>query len=281
MHVAAVGECTLDRYENRGMSSVGGISLNFAVSALAAGADRVSIISRLGDDEAGAEIERVIARTALDRSHLERKDGRTASQRILLEDGGERVFPAGGYDAGVLAGFTLSQPTLELLARVDVVAIPVFAQLFPLVRPVIETRTLGRFRVADLLDGGDLGDALEDVEPLADAFDVLFISGDAHTIERLAPLTETQDALIVVTLGAMGSCAIVRGERSFVPAVALAPNELVDTTGCGDAFQGAFTVHYVRHGDVRAALHAGASAAARVAKCIGALTYYDPSPAAP
>jgi fructoselysine 6-kinase len=44
----------------------------------------------------------------------------------------------------------------------------------------------------------------------------------------------------------------------------------VDSTGCGDAFQAAFTVNYFRDGIVAAALHQGAIQAARVLNHFGA-----------
>ena len=55
-----------------------------------------------------------------------------------------------------------------------------------------------------------------------------------------------------------------------VPAVPVPADECVDTTGCGDAFQAAFTVEYFTHGDAAAALHVGSQAAAEVIRHVGA-----------
>ena len=53
---------------------------------------------------------------------------------------------------------------------------------------------------------------------------------------------------------------------------ALEVDNLIDTTGCGDAFQAAFTVSYFRDGDIAAALFRGANQAARVLKHFGAFS---------
>ena len=46
--------------------------------------------------------------------------------------------------------------------------------------------------------------------------------------------------------------------------------KIVDTTGCGDAFQAAFTVSYFKDGDIRKALKAAAQQAAKVIQHYGA-----------
>jgi len=61
----------------------------------------------------------------------------------------------------------------------------------------------------------------------------------------------------------------MKGQSLQQPAV---PVELpVDSTGCGDAFQSAFTVSYWRDHDVRRALRCGAEQAARVIQHLGAV----------
>ncbi len=68
----------------------------------------------------------------------------------------------------------------------------------------------------------------------------------------------------------MGSCALVRGTRTRVPATPVPLAECVDTTGCGDAFQAAFTVEYLRSHRIETALCAGARRAALVIRHLGA-----------
>lgn len=269
MRIAAVGECTIDRYLDLGVSRVGGISLNFAVHARATGAEYVSLVSCTGDD-AGAEMVRAtLAAAGVDATRVRQRHGHTASQVIQLAAGGERLFPPGGYDPGVLADVRLDEDDLAWLHTVDVIAIPVFRQLLPLVAPVIELPAVTAVRVADLLDGADLGESLEGIDALLDRFDVLFISGAESLAESLLPRSRGARSVIVVTHGAKGSSALVHGERHVAPAEFVPLEECVDSTGCGDAYQAAFTVSYARNRDVPAAMRAGAHQAARVIRYLG------------
>ena len=61
MRIAAVGECTIDRYLDLGVTRVGGISLNFAVHARHAGAEYVALVSCTGADAAASMVRRALA----------------------------------------------------------------------------------------------------------------------------------------------------------------------------------------------------------------------------
>lgn len=271
MRIAAVGECTIDRYLDLGVTRVGGISLNFAVHARHAGAEYVALVSCTGADAAASMVRRALATADVEATWMHQRPGATASQDIQLAAGGERHFPPGGYAPGVLADFRLGEREWALLRDVDVIAIPVFRQLMPLVEPIIVARDLSAMRVADLLDGADLGDALQGLDALLDTFELLFISGDEAMVERLLPRSRGTRSVIVVTHGGAGSSALVKGARHVAPAELVPPDECVDSTGCGDAYQAAFTVAYARDRDVPAAMRAGAKRAARVIRHLGAV----------
>jgi hypothetical protein len=100
---------------------------------------------------------RALATADVEATWMHQRPGATASQDIQLAAGGERHFPPGGYAPGVLADFRLGEREWALLRDVDVIAIPVFRQLMPLVEPIIVARDLSAMRVADLLDGADPG----------------------------------------------------------------------------------------------------------------------------
>src|SRR5215216_4499104 len=124
MRVAAVGECTIDRYLDAGVERVGGISLNFAVNARRAGAEQVGLVSCTGSDAGAAHVRSRLAAAGIDATRLGSLPGRTASQEIRLLAGGERMFPPGGYDPGVLADFRLQQTDLDYLREADIIAVP-------------------------------------------------------------------------------------------------------------------------------------------------------------
>ena len=94
------------------------------------------------------------------------------------------------------------------------------------------------------------------------ALDLAFFSGDEETVKRLEPLAAHSECQIVVTLGAGGSLAFTASEPVFQPALEV--GNLVDTTGCGDAFQAAFSLSYFQNGHISAALRRGAEQAAQM-----------------
>jgi fructoselysine 6-kinase len=195
------------------------------------------------------------------------RPGATARQDILLAPGGERIFPPGGYTLGVLDGFRLDDAAAEFVSGHDVIACALFTQLEPLFAQVLALPSEAR-RVADFLDLSDYGCDPGIVERYAEQLTIAFVSGDRALAERLRPLARATRCQIVVTLGAEGSLALVRGEPLYQPAAPV--SHVVDTTGCGDAFQAAFTVAYLRTGDTARALRAGAEQAALVTQHLGA-----------
>jgi fructoselysine 6-kinase len=107
--------------------------------------------------------------------------------------------------------------------------------------------------------------------------DVAYIGGTADMAADLARIARASPrGIVVLTLGGEGSIAFV-GDRSCAQE-ALPLEKVVDTTGCGDAFQAGFTATYVRTGDVRAALRAGAEMGRAAARHYGGTPDLDEHP---
>jgi fructoselysine 6-kinase len=268
LQIVCVGEITVDRYLDLGRDLAGGISLNFAVNARRSGAARVGLVSATGDDPGGALARARLAHAGVEHHHVRTLPGPTGRQEIHLLPGGERLFPTGGYHPGVLADLRLSDEDMVYIRTFDLAVVPVFRQIEHLARQVLEDHAFAGRRAADFLDGADLGPGLHDLAAYLPHLDLAFVSGDAATVEALAPLARSFRGMIVVTLGASGSVALRGDERFAQPAVPVP--EPLDTTGAGDAFQAAFAVAYFGGGDVRRALFAGAERAAQVIRHYGA-----------
>jgi fructoselysine 6-kinase len=266
--VVCVGEITIDRYLDLGRDTVGGISLNVAVNARRCGAGRVGLVSCVGDDAGGALARAKLSREGVEAAHVSTLPGATARQDIRMLPGGERLFPPGGYHSGVLADLRLTPADIAYVRGFDLAVVPIFRQIEHIARAVLEDAAFAGRRAADFLDGSDLGAGLRGIEAYLPHLDLAFVSGDATAVEMLAPIARESRTLIVVTLGAEGSVALSGAERVFQPA-APAPDP-VDTTGAGDAFQAAFALAYLAHGDIRRALAAGAKRAAQVIGHYGA-----------
>ena len=260
MRIVSVGECTIDHYLDLDKRFVGGIALNFAVHAKRCGAEEVALVSCAGVGDA-ARIRQSLAAEAVDATYVAAKPGLSARQDIRLRPGGERIFPPGGYSPGVLDGFQLDEGAAQFVCAHDVIACALFSQVEPLFAQVLALPTEAR-RVADFLDLLDYTGPTEITERYTDYLSIAFISGDLALAERLRPLSRASRCLMVITLGAGGSLALVNGEPLYQAAIPVA--RVVDTTGCGDAFQAAFTVAFVRSGNAARALRAGAEQAALV-----------------
>jgi sugar/nucleoside kinase (ribokinase family) len=266
MKIASVGETTIDVYTDLEQEYVGGISLNFAVQSKRCGAEEVSLVSCIGANQS-ARILAKLDQERVDASHVGIAAGATASQRIELDRDGERIFPPGGYDPGVLAEWWPDDSDLHFLQSRDVLVSACFLQVEPLFRQVMDLSFDG-WRIADFLDLSDYDRDIRLIEQQIDRLTIAFVSGDEKMVEKLRNVSRKRATLIVVTLGSKGSVAITDGITLHEPAVQV--DRCIDSTGCGDAFQAAFTVSYWRERNIQRALEAGAHQAAKAIQHFGA-----------
>lgn len=260
--IAAVGEVCADLYEGDSRVFLGGISGNFARCAAEAGA-RASVFAAVGDDELGRALTALLGATRV-ASRVRVLPGATAVQRIRIAPDGERVFC--GFDAGVVADYTLTTDELAALARFDAVAVPLAPETE---RVVAQLATAGgqRALVGDVSRDSAGDDLCAWLAPRLPALAIAFVGGTAEDLEPLRALSERARALVVLTAGAAGAWALASGRVLHQPTVA---ERVIDTTGCGDAFQAAFAVRHLTGASLDVALHAGARAAALVAAKRGA-----------
>jgi len=269
MKIVSIGETTADYYPNIDKTLVGGISLNFAVQAKRCGAGFVSLVSGVGRDEIGRLILDYLSQEQVDHSHVTVLDGKTGYCEIIVLDNGERYFPPNSYQQNVLANYKPSAADLAFIQQHDILVsrydISYTKSTF---NTVMQTLDFHGKRVADFGDWFDYNGRHPQIFPYLNQIDLAFISGDEETVETFLPLSQTVKAQIVVTLGEKGSVALVNGDvirQSIIPV-----DTIVDTTGCGDAFQAAFTVNYFKNGDLKAALQAGAENASKTLQHFGA-----------
>jgi sugar/nucleoside kinase (ribokinase family) len=80
-------------------------------------------------------------------------------------------------------------------------------------------------------------------------------------------------SIVIVTLGAKGAMVSVEGTIHRVPAYE--PQRLIDPTGAGDAFIGAFLAEYARGENCAWCSHVGSAAASLVVEGIGPTSFGD------
>jgi sugar/nucleoside kinase (ribokinase family) len=253
--IVAMTVCTVDGYPDQGIECVGGNSLNFATQCRRSGVEHVSLVGGVGMDDYGTVVLDHLRGEGIDVSHVHRLDGATATNKLYVTDNGERFEKPGSWNGGVYETFRLSDDDWDFVNQHDIVATtcgdPNFAQ-------ALERVDAGRGFVVDFMHIHDYDTMAANTERIS----IIFMNGDREVVARVKPIAEQGQALLVVTMDAAGSIAL-RGEETFFQQ-ALPVARVVDTTGCGDAYQAAFTVSWFRTGDVQQAMAAGAEAASLV-----------------
>jgi fructoselysine 6-kinase len=277
MRLACVGDVGTDNYTNLGLRKPGGIAFNVAYNASVCGL-AVSVVTAIGTDPEGDTLAQLLPTLGVDVSAVRRLAGRTARQDIRVEPDGERRFA--GYDKGVLTDWRLSPDDLAFIAGHDAVFVPltdgtedVFAAVARIPGPAL--------KAADFSIDYEFADYDRPDNALArncHAFRVNFFGGRRDHLPMVEALAGRHpDRLFVLTLGAGGAVALSQGMRFSEPAPSI--NRVVDTTGCGDAFQAAFLATFLRTHDIPSSLRAGTARAAIVLSHLGATTLTLPSAA--
>ncbi|HEY3726280.1 MAG TPA: ribokinase [Solirubrobacteraceae bacterium] len=239
----------------------GGKGANQAVAAARAGAE-VRFLGAVGEDDFAEQALEELRQAKIDVSGVVRIPGvSTGVACIVVDDGGEnQIAVASGAnakldqtavqrwlrngelpeDAVCLLNFEIPDPPLVAAARCAAAA----ALRWIVVNPaparapaaaVLEARpilTPNAGELEALIGGGDRPPRESARAPSAEQ------SAGAPSAEQSArELSGVTGAPVVVTLGAQGA-VLVSGEQSW--AVAAPRTQAVDTTGAGDAFNGAF-----------------------------------------
>jgi sulfofructose kinase len=220
------------------VESGGGMAANASV-AIARLGGRAELWSRVGDDGPGSAIRAGLRAERVDVRYVQAFEGaRSSTSAIIVDDKGDRLI-VGQRDAGMPSG--TSWLPLERIADADAVLGDV--RWLEGLRAVF-----GRARkekVPTILDA-DVG-AREPLAGILKLTDHAVFSAPAlrelvpagSDRERLAHVLTLGPKHAGVTLGRDGYLWRQGGEEGHVPAF---PTSVVDTTGAGDAFHGAFAL---------------------------------------
>ena len=223
-----------------------------------------AILDRVGDDWRGELIQRDYEKFGVDTRFLELQAGRTSSLGIVLvrERDGERhiVFQRGNFDELVP-----EELPMELLKQCRFLHLngrhwPAALKAAELVK---EAGGVTSF------DGG-AHRYEEKFEPLLEMIDLLIVARDfacrlaksEDHEEQLKQLLRRGGEIVGITDGVRGSWFQTRGGEVFHQPAFCVPH-VVDTTGCGDVFHGAFLFSRSR-GDSWSSCARFASAAAAI-----------------
>lgn len=255
----------------------GGKGSNQAIQSALAGAD-VVMMAAVGNDGAGSDALALWRKTGISTGAVVRKEGvTTGSAAILVEaDGRNRIVVASGANARLSA--TDMRKAASGIARAVLVVgqleVPIAATqtAFALARRAGATTLLNTAPVAGKLPAALL--RLTDIL-VANDIEARALTGLparatpaalARALRKLARLSG------VVTVGAEGAW-LADGDEA--PAHFAAPaTKVVDTTGAGDAFVGAFAARYSADRDMAAAMRWGVAAGSLACRRRGAAASY-------
>lgn len=255
MKITALTSCCVDFFPEQHQVYVGGNSLNFATQCKNSGKDDVSVIGGIGDDSHGKLIFDHLDSVQINRNHLYMINAPTASNKIFINEFGDRYFKADSWQGGAFDEFRLSEADWKLVQASDLIAMPGGD---PNLKDLLSKRHSDQLVVIDFLDYLPL----DFIENQINDIDIVFLSGKEDSLVKLQALATNYRKIVVTTLGAKGSIAFHNG--SIYKQQAIEVEKIIDTTGCGDAFQAAFCTTWLETKDIPGALQAGAEASSKI-----------------
>jgi sulfofructose kinase len=212
----------------------GGPAATAAVAAARLGA-AVELWSFHGDDDAGASLTRELEREGIDVSNVRTVPGATTPvSAVLVTPEGERhIFPHRDVAS-------LDRASGWLDERLDGCAAVLFDGRYPALCSAVATAANDR-AIPTIADLGDT--AAWDLAPRADHLVVPLecaraVSGIDSPALAAPGVRQRTGQVVGITCGGDGSWFLVDGEPVHVPAPTV--DRVVDTTGAGDVFHGAY-----------------------------------------
>jgi len=261
--ILALTCCCVDVFPERGNIIAGGNALNVAANCSKTGKADAFLMGNIGTDQYGKKIKEMADKYRINRDRLYEVDGESASNKVYLTADGDRYFKDDSWTSGVYQDYRISIHDETFMRSFDAVATtfndPNFAD-------ILKVRYGSDFLLSvDFLDHTPK----DEWNDYLSTIDLFFISGKASSLPLLKKWSiEYPETVFVATLGENGSIAYKNGEEYTCEAVKV--EKVVDTTGCGDSYQGAFIVDYLINNNVLSAMRAGSKAAAVTLSFVGA-----------
>jgi ribokinase len=268
----APGETVLARAVSRGC---GGKGANQAVSAARAGA-RVLMVGCVGDDPGAQLLRDALTEAGVDASGVDGVHGESGLAVVTVDaDGENQIVVAPG--ANLLAGEGVVRAGLASLAAGDVVLAQAEIPVAAIQAAAEVAKNRGVRFVLNLAPPVDLpleGLGLDTL--LVNQHEAAAIAAGNSPEELACGLADRLATRVVVTLGADG--VLVAGEGPAHRLAAYPPVRVVDTTGAGDAFAGAFAAALAGGAGIDDAVRFGAAAGSLTVAAAGAQGAVDTTP---
>jgi sugar/nucleoside kinase (ribokinase family) len=233
----------------------------------------VTSYGAVGGDPLADSLLALLSREGVDVSGLVAKgDHQTSSSVIPVRPNGDR--PA-WHCIGANGAFTLDDLDLSDLDGITHLHLggPEFLGGEAAAKLLAHARSIGATTSVDVLAPGDpdllewIADALPETDYLLPNDEqVLGFTGASSLVDGARVLVDRGVRCVAATAGARGAVVVTSDEAVEVPAYAI---EVVDTTGCGDAFSAGFLRGLSLELGARDAAALGCATAAQVAQGLG------------
>ena len=227
----------------------------------------------IGTDAAGDMLLALLERDGVDTSLLRRRDDVQTSASVLpiRPDGSRPAF----HVVGANGTYGPDDAPWDAIAAADHLHLggPEFMGGEAAARILAHAREHGTVTSADILAPGDPG-LLEWIAPALPHLDhllpneeqVLGFTGADDLAAGCRALIERGAGCVAATRGGEGALVVAPGEEHAIPAVEV---DVVDTTGCGDAFSAGYLRGLALGRSLPDAARLGCAVAARVAQGLG------------
>ncbi|MEM2045412.1 MAG: carbohydrate kinase family protein [Candidatus Bathyarchaeia archaeon] len=254
------------------IEGVGGDAANVATAFALLGGS-VLMVGQIGNDEQGRAAHKKLLLSGVDTSRVlissDMQTGRVYS--IVEEDGQRRLLHWRG--ANILR--RLSDDDLEYVRKSEFIYI---ADPLPsTLRTIVEWYETGKIVSHLACDPGmaTIAEGYEYVFTLLKYTTILFLNRtEAANLVKMKKLQDIINKvrsicpIVVIKLGEQGAIAVKDQTVIAKPAY---PSEVVDSTGCGDAFNAAFLYRWMHTHSLEEALKWGNAAGAAVVRKLGAV----------
>ncbi len=235
----------------------GGSAANVAVWATRCG-QKTSFVGKIGRDRFGQLARENLANEGLDAHLVETGDHLTGSVAVFVDHTGERSMVSGHGADFFLLPSELPRPLLARSSHVHLTAWSFFTDpprsaVQEAARVAQETGVTlsfdpGSFQMIEEMGVDAFLSATQELGIdifLPNKEEGAKLTGTTNPPEMARALAELYPtALIVLKLDADGALVLLDDEIHPIPP---ASNNLVDATGAGDSFAGAFLAHYLKH----------------------------------
>lgn len=230
--ITFLGDAGIDHYIELNKKLLGGCALNAATHyARNSGLTANLIYPSSLDDQT---IESHCKHEGINTVALRRK-GKLPCQEITISSVGEKQFL--NYHSGILENFILTENEIEIVAQIDgIIVAPLFKQTFPLIDQVVAVNTKASF----YFDFHDCSDFEYDIEKISNYLEKCSFAqfGLSPRSMHLKEDLIASGKNILLTQGAEQIYCYMNSKESVYTPKRVAA--VIDSTGAGDAFLGAF-----------------------------------------